>query len=98
MIEPCGQQVGEGSRLLVIAGPDVIESEEHALRHARLLRDVCARLGVPFVFKCSYDKANRTSGKSFRGPGLKEGLRVLGEPRVNVRKLNLALEAASRAR
>jgi 2-dehydro-3-deoxyphosphooctonate aldolase (KDO 8-P synthase) len=77
MIELCGQSVGDGHRLLVIAGPDVIESEEHALRHARLLREVCARLGVPFVFKCSYDKANRTSGKSFRGPGLVEGLRVL---------------------
>jgi 2-dehydro-3-deoxyphosphooctonate aldolase (KDO 8-P synthase) len=77
MIELCGQSVGDGHRLLVIAGPDVIESEEHAIRHARLLREVCARLGVPFVFKCSYDKANRTSGKSFRGPGLVEGLRVL---------------------
>lgn len=62
----------------MIAGPDVIESEAHALRHAKLLRDICARLGVSYLFKCSYDKANRTSGKSFRGPGLAEGLHILG--------------------
>ena len=66
-------KVGEGQPLLVIAGPDVIESEEHALRHAMLLRDLAARHGVRYVFKCSYDKANRTSGSSFRGPGLAEG-------------------------
>lgn len=77
MIELCGQSVGDGHPLLVIAGPDVIESEDHAVRHAAVLGEVCAKLGVPFVFKCSYDKANRTSGKSFRGPGLQEGLRVL---------------------
>jgi 2-dehydro-3-deoxyphosphooctonate aldolase (KDO 8-P synthase) len=77
VIELCGHQVGDGQPLLVIAGPDVIEGEEHAIRHARMLKDICARLGVPYVFKCSYDKANRTSGKSFRGPGLVEGLRVL---------------------
>ena len=77
MIELAGMKVGEGQPLLVIAGPDVIESEEHALRHAVLLRDMAARHGVRYVFKCSYDKANRTSGRSFRGPGLTEGLRIL---------------------
>ena len=76
-IELCGYKVGPGQKLFVIAGPDSIESEEMALRHARLLKEMTSRLGVPYAFKCSYDKANRTSGKSFRGPGLKEGLRIL---------------------
>jgi len=77
MISLCGKQVGEGQSLFVLAGPDVIESEELVLRHARRVREVCERLQVPFAFKCSFDKANRTSLKSFRGPGLKEGLRIL---------------------
>lgn len=72
-----GALVGPGQPLLVIAGPDVIESEAHALRHAQRLRDVLGRFGLPFVFKCSFDKANRTSLSAFRGPGLHEGLRVL---------------------
>ncbi len=76
MIELCGKRVGEGQPLLVIAGPDVIESEEMVIRHARRLRELCERLEVPFAFKCSFDKANRTSGKSFRGPGLTEGLSI----------------------
>ncbi|MGZ3459073.1 MAG: 3-deoxy-8-phosphooctulonate synthase [Archangium sp.] len=76
-IHLCGHPVGPGQKLFVIAGPDSIESEEMALRHARLLKEMTGRLGVPYAFKCSYDKANRTSGKSFRGPGLKEGLRIL---------------------
>jgi 2-dehydro-3-deoxyphosphooctonate aldolase (KDO 8-P synthase) len=77
MIELCGHKVGEGQPLFVIAGPDVIESEEMVLRHARLMRGLCEKLSVPFAFKVSYDKANRTSGKSFRGPGMKEGVRIL---------------------
>ena len=77
MISLCGAQVGEGQQLFVIAGPDVIESEEMVLRHARRIREVCERLAVPFAFKCSFDKANRTSLKSFRGPGLTDGLRIL---------------------
>ena len=77
MIQLCGHRVGEGQPLFVIAGPDVIESEDMVLRHARRVREVCERLAVPFAFKCSYDKANRTSLKSFRGPGLTEGLRIL---------------------
>ncbi len=79
MIQLAGHQVGDGQPLLVIAGPDVIESESHALRHAERLKALCAAQGVPFVFKCSFDKANRTSGKSFRGPGIDEGLRVLAK-------------------
>ncbi|MCI0571697.1 MAG: 3-deoxy-8-phosphooctulonate synthase [Myxococcaceae bacterium] len=76
-IELAGKKVGPGQPLFVIAGPDVIESAEHALRHAALLADLCAKAGVPFVYKSSFDKANRTSGRSFRGPGLVEGLKVL---------------------
>lgn len=72
-----GHAVGPGQPLFVIAGPDVIESEASVLRHALRLKAICAKLGVPFVFKCSFDKANRTSLRSFRGPGLEEGLRVL---------------------
>ncbi len=64
-------------RLFLIAGPCVIESEELCLRIARSLKSTCARLGVPFVFKASFDKANRSSGKSFRGPGITEGLEIL---------------------
>lgn len=76
-ISLAGTKVGPGHPLFVIAGPDVIESEALVLRHAARVKDVCTRLRVPFAFKCSYDKANRTSIKSFRGPGLTEGLRVL---------------------
>ena len=79
MISLCGTRVGEAQPLFAIAGPDVIESEEMVLRHARRIREVCERLGVPFAFKCSFDKANRTSLKSFRGPGLEEGLRILAK-------------------
>lgn len=84
MITLAGHPVGQGQKLFVIAGPDVIESEELALRHAHLLKGITQRLGVPYAFKCSYDKANRTSGKSFRGPGLKEGLRVLRRIREEI--------------
>jgi len=70
--------VGEG-QLFLIAGPCVIESEAHALRMAEAIQRIASDLGVPYIFKASYDKANRTSVKSFRGPGLKEGVRILGE-------------------
>jgi 2-dehydro-3-deoxyphosphooctonate aldolase (KDO 8-P synthase) len=76
MIELVGHKVGDGQPLFVIAGPDVIESERMVLAHARRVKETCERLEVPFAFKVSFDKANRTSGKSFRGPGLQEGLRV----------------------
>jgi 2-dehydro-3-deoxyphosphooctonate aldolase (KDO 8-P synthase) len=68
-----------GGPLVLIAGPCVIESEAHALALAASLRDIAAAAGVPFVFKASFDKANRTSLRSYRGPGLEEGLRVLAE-------------------
>ncbi len=76
MVALAGHLVGPGRPLLVLAGPDVIESEDMVLAHAGRVRDICDRLAVPFAFKCSFDKANRTSGKSFRGPGLAEGLRI----------------------
>jgi 2-dehydro-3-deoxyphosphooctonate aldolase (KDO 8-P synthase) len=69
-------RIGSGN-LFLIAGPCVIESEEHAIRMAEIIKGVTRALGVPFIFKASYDKANRTSIRSFRGPGLKEGLRIL---------------------
>ena len=76
-IQFAGLTVGGGSPLLLIAGPCVIESEAHAVGLALALRDIARRAGVQYVFKASYDKANRTSTRSFRGPGLDEGLRVL---------------------
>jgi len=76
-----GFQVGNavigGGNLFLIAGPCVIESEDHAIRMAEIIKGVTRALSFPFIFKASYDKANRTSIKSYRGPGLQEGLRVL---------------------
>ena len=72
-------RVGAGAPLVLVAGPCVIESAEHALGLARALRDIAAAAGVPLVYKASFDKANRTSLRSFRGPGIDEGLRVLAE-------------------
>ena len=69
-------RIGSGN-LFLIAGPCVIESEEHAIRMAEIIKGVARALGLPFIFKASYDKANRTSIRSFRGPGIKEGLRIL---------------------
>jgi 2-dehydro-3-deoxyphosphooctonate aldolase (KDO 8-P synthase) len=69
--------IGDGRPLVLIAGPCVIESESHASELAGRLAEIARRARVPLVFKASYDKANRTSGRSFRGPGLDEGLRVL---------------------
>lgn len=68
--------IGSGD-LFLIAGPCVIESEEHAIRMAEIIKGVTRSLNFPFIFKASYDKANRTSIRSFRGPGLKEGMRIL---------------------
>ena len=73
-----------GPELFLIAGPCVIESEEHALAMARSIAAICRELGVPYIFKASYDKANRTSISSFRGPGLDEGLRILGKVRAEL--------------
>jgi 2-dehydro-3-deoxyphosphooctonate aldolase (KDO 8-P synthase) len=79
-----GATVVVGHPLFVIAGPDVIEAEDFALRNARRLKDLTEKYGVPFAFKCSFDKANRTSIKSYRGPGLVEGLRVLAKVKKEV--------------
>jgi 2-dehydro-3-deoxyphosphooctonate aldolase (KDO 8-P synthase) len=70
---------GAGAPLFLIAGPCVIESEAHALMMAEKLGAVASELGVPYIFKASYDKANRTSVSSYRGPGLKNGLKILGK-------------------
>ncbi len=70
-------RIGGGGPLFLIAGPCVIESEEHAVSLARRIKAICARRSVPFIFKASYDKANRSSVKSYRGPGLERGLAIL---------------------
>src|SRR5580692_3374970 len=69
-------RIGAGN-LFLIAGPCVIEGEEHAIRMAEIIKGVARSLNFPFIFKASYDKANRTSIRSYRGPGMKEGLRIL---------------------
>lgn len=69
--------VGGGAPLVLIAGPCVIESEEKTMEIARELKELTGKLGIPFIFKASYDKANRTSGDAFRGPGLILGLEIL---------------------
>lgn len=83
-----GFQVGNavigGGNLFLIAGPCVIESEDHAIRMAEIIKGVTRSLSFPFIFKASYDKANRTSLKSFRGPGLSEGLRILNRVKKEV--------------
>jgi 2-dehydro-3-deoxyphosphooctonate aldolase (KDO 8-P synthase) len=72
-------RLGGGHPLFLIAGPCVIESEAHARTMAERVTKIAAEAGVPYIFKASYDKANRSSGKAFRGPGLSEGLRILGK-------------------
>jgi 2-dehydro-3-deoxyphosphooctonate aldolase (KDO 8-P synthase) len=78
-------QVGDvtlgGGQLFLIAGPCVIESEAHALKMAQAIADIARHKKLPYIFKASYDKANRTSIRSFRGPGLEEGLRILRKVR-----------------
>jgi 2-dehydro-3-deoxyphosphooctonate aldolase (KDO 8-P synthase) len=70
-------RLGNGRPFALLAGPCVIESREHCLRHAAAIQRICAEHQVPLVFKASFDKANRTSGKAFRGPGLDDGLAIL---------------------
>ena len=84
-----------GPELFLVAGPCVIESEDHAVKMAESIAGVCKALRMPYIFKASYDKANRTSIKSFRGLGLKEGLRILKKVRhtVNVPVLTDVHEA-----
>lgn len=81
-------KIGGNNPLVLIAGPCVIESEGATLETAARLQRITADLGVPFIFKSSFDKANRSSASSFRGPGLKEGLRILGRVK---RELGLPL-------
>ena len=76
--------IGDGQPLAVIAGLNVIEDLNLALNTARTLKAICADLGLPYVFKASYDKANRSSLKSFRGPGLENGLAILAEVKAKV--------------
>lgn len=75
----CGFEVGLEHPLFLIAGPCVIESREFAIETAGILKEMAARVGVPFIYKSSYDKANRSSTKTFRGFGMEEGLKILDE-------------------
>jgi len=75
----CGFEVGPGEPLFLISGPCVVESEALVIDVAGQLRELTRELGIPFIFKASYDKANRSSRASFRGPGIDEGLRILAE-------------------
>jgi 2-dehydro-3-deoxyphosphooctonate aldolase (KDO 8-P synthase) len=77
-------KVGQGQRPFLIAGPCVIESEQLAIETAGRIAEIAKSLGIPYVFKSSFDKANRTSIKSFRGPGLEKGLQVLAKVKTQV--------------
>jgi 2-dehydro-3-deoxyphosphooctonate aldolase (KDO 8-P synthase) len=79
-----GFEIGAGMPLALIAGPCVIESADSALRHADFIKQAADRVGMPVIFKSSYDKANRTSLSSFRGPGLEEGCRILAKVRKEI--------------
>jgi 2-dehydro-3-deoxyphosphooctonate aldolase (KDO 8-P synthase) len=83
-VKLCGFGVGPEQPFFLIAGPCVIESEQLAIDTAARLKDISTRLGIPFIYKSSFDKANRTSGNSFRGPGIDEGLRILAEVKRQV--------------
>ena len=80
----CGFEVGLDQPLFLIAGPCVIESEQMAMDTAGRLKEICAAAGVNFIYKSSYDKANRSSGTSFRGLGMDEGLRILAEVKKQI--------------
>jgi len=80
----CDFQVGIEHPLFLIAGPCVIESEQLAIDTAGQLQEITAALGIPFIYKSSFDKANRSSHKSFRGPGLEEGLRILEKVKAQI--------------
>src|ERR1700740_1612005 len=78
-------RIGAGEPLVLIAGPCVIESERHAMKLAERLAKIAAKAQVPLIFKASYDKANRSSVRSFRGPGQEEGLEILGRIKARFR-------------
>ena len=77
-------RIGKGNPLVLIAGPCVIESEANALEVAKGMKKICSNLEIPYIFKASYEKDNRGSEKSYSGPGLKEGLRILAKVREKV--------------
>ena len=79
-----GRSVGLDQPLFLIAGPCVVESEELQLRTAERLKAITDRIGIQFIFKSSFDKANRSSDRSYRGPGMDEGLRILAKVRAEV--------------
>ena len=80
----CGFEAGPDKPFFLIAGPDTLESEQLCLDVAGHLKEVTGKLGIPYVFKGSFDKANRTSGSSYRGPGMEEGLRILAKVQKSV--------------
>ena len=80
----CGFEVGLDKPLFLIAGPCVVESQQLQIDTAATLKEITTKLGIPFIFKSSFDKANRTSASSFRGPGMEEGLRILSEVKRQV--------------
>ena len=80
----CGFEAGPDKPFFLIAGPDTLESEQLSLDVAGHLKEVTAKLGIPYIFKGSFDKANRTSGSSYRGPGMEEGLRILAKVQKSV--------------
>lgn len=84
----CGFNVGLDQRLFLIAGPCVIESEQLQMDTAGTLKEITSALGIPFIFKSSYDKANRSSGSTFRGPGMEKGLEILAKVK---RELNVPI-------
>jgi 2-dehydro-3-deoxyphosphooctonate aldolase (KDO 8-P synthase) len=80
----CGFDAGNDQPIFLIAGTCVVESEQMSVDTAGTLKDICAGLGISFIYKSSFDKANRSSAGSFRGPGMEEGLRILGEVKSQV--------------
>ena len=80
----CGFEAGLDQPLFLIAGPCVVESRQMAMDTAGALKEICAELGVPFIYKSSYDKANRSSGVSFRGPGMGAGLQILADVKKEI--------------
>jgi 2-dehydro-3-deoxyphosphooctonate aldolase (KDO 8-P synthase) len=80
----CGFDAGLDKPLFLIAGPCVVESRQLALDTAGMLKEICAGVGVPFIYKSSYDKANRSSGHSYRGLGMETGLEILGDVRSKI--------------
>jgi 2-dehydro-3-deoxyphosphooctonate aldolase (KDO 8-P synthase) len=80
----CGFEAGLDQPLFLIAGPDTLESEQLCIEVAGHLKERAARLSMPYIFKGSFDKANRSSGASYRGPGMEEGLRILEQVRRQV--------------